>query len=69
MAEAEKSSLASHQTMVGLEQTIRDLRRQTEEQKKSQAKSKQTERLNEAADKIDELLHANANLATQKDKA
>lgn len=55
--------------MVGLEQTIRELKRVSEEQKKFHLKSKQNERLNEAADKIDELVQANSQLNDAKEKA
>ena len=55
--------------MVGLEQTIRELKRVSDEQKKFNLKSKQNERLNEAADKIDELVNANSALNEAKEKA
>ena len=67
--EAEKSSQAAHANMVGLEQTIRELKRVSDEQKKFNLKSKQNERLNEAADKIDELVNANSALNEAKEKA
>ena len=67
--EAERASRVAHEGMVKLEETNRELKRVAEETKKQHARSKQTERLNEAADKIDELVQANSYLNAAKDKA
>ena len=67
--DAEKSSRIAHENMVKLEQTIRDLKRIQNDEKTANSKSKQTEKLNQAADKIDELVQANQYLNEAKDKA
>ena len=55
--------------MVKLEQTIKDLKQASLDQKKLQSKSKQNERLQDAAEKIDELVQANQYLNQAKDNA
>lgn len=57
--EQERVNKLNHVQMLKLEDTIRDLKVAQQEQKKIYTKSKQTERLNEAAEKIDLLMKAN----------
>lgn len=52
-----------------LEHTVRELKKVAAEQKAQSTKGKQGEKLNEAADKIDELVQANHFLNQAKDKA
>ena len=67
--DAEKSSRMSHENMVNLEHTIRELKRSADDSKKNNARSKQNAKLDEAADKIDELVEANQYLTAAKDQA
>ena len=55
--------------MVQLEQTVRELRKIADEQNSKNANRKETQRMTEAADKIDELIQANQFLVEAKDKA
>ena len=61
--------MATHGNMMRLEQTIKDLKANALDQKKLAAKSKQHERLNEASEKIDELVQANQYLNQAKENA
>ena len=66
--DSDKSNLLAHENMVKLEVTIRQLKQNAAEQKLQSTKGKQNEKLNEAADKIDELVQANTFLNAAKDK-
>lgn len=67
--EAEKASRNSHDNMIKQEQTIRELKKALDDTKRFNAKSKQNAKLEEAADKIDELVEANQYLNAAKDQA
>ena len=54
--DAEKSSKLAHENMINYEQTIRELKKTAQESKTSNTKTKVNEKLQEAADKIDELV-------------
>ena len=56
LIDADRASKLSHENMVKLEVTIRQLKQAANEQKLQNTKTKQSEKLNEAADKIDELV-------------
>ena len=59
LAESERINKGTHANFMKMEQQVKELKTSAAEVKKANAKSKQNERLNEASEKIDELIQAN----------
>ena len=66
---AEAAAKSSQQQMIRLDNTIKELKLQQQNQKAYSQKNKQQERLTEAAEKIDELIQANTHLNQAKESA
>ena len=67
--DADRSSRISHENMVQLEHTVRELKSIADASNSKNQNRKEAQRMNEAADKIDELIQANQFLVEAKDKA
>ena len=69
LLESERINKGTHENMMRMEHQVKELKTSAAEQKKANAKSKQNERLNEASEKIDELIQANQYLNQAKENA